>query len=164
MALPSARTTSRWTEACLILQASPIPAITVLHMKEIVSNVDQIGCNRQADFSVVEAMVLASLIATNNMSVPASSYCADASCSIEAYAGALQAECITSQRWGFPTEATTTCSTFDDQLCVRLGIFAPDAYNFTTSSLTNCESRAELGEPVGCPPGDFAVLVGAWTN
>jgi hypothetical protein len=112
-------------------------------------------------------MILASLIATNNLSLPASTYCTDASCSIEAYAVALQAECITSQTWGMPTNATTTCSTFDDQLCVDLGTsspFAGDAYNFTTSSSARCKSNTEVGEYLDCPGGDFAVLVGAWAN
>jgi hypothetical protein len=112
-------------------------------------------------------MILASLIAMNNLSVPASSYCSDASCSIETHAVALQDECITSQTWGMPMDVTTTCSTFDDQLCVDLGTsspFASDAYNFTSSAPTECSTNASRFGVPECPAAVFAVLFGAWAN
>jgi hypothetical protein len=110
-------------------------------------------------------MVLASLVATNNLSVPATSYCTDASCSVEAYAAALQAECVTSQTWGYVHGIVRTCSTFGKQLCVELGI-AYDAYNFTSGVAANCTSHPRgVNDPYSLDcPGDFTVVVGAWAN
>jgi hypothetical protein len=114
-------------------------------------------------------MNLASVVTTNNLSVAATSYCTDDSCSVEAHVVALQAECVTSQEWGFPTDFTTWCSTFEEELCVDLDTsspFAYDAYNFTSGPATECASRpngAEAGVP-DCLAGEFAVIVGAWAN
>jgi hypothetical protein len=121
---------------------------------------------RQANSSVIEAMILAALVATNNLSVPATSHCTDASCSIKAYAAALQAECVTSQTWGYPDQSVVkTCSAFGKQLCVDLAK-AYDAYNFTSGAAADCTSvpgGVDKPSSLDCP-GDFTVIFGAWPN
>jgi hypothetical protein len=127
----------------------------------------QVGRKIQADLSAIETMIIASLAAMNSLGVPVTSYCTNTSCSVEAHAAAVQAECVTSQKREFPEGFTTFCSTFGEELCVDLGTSSPfawGAYNFTSGSGTQCTSNPNTHEVLKCPAGDFAVIIGAWAN
>ena len=126
-------------------------------------------------------MVPASMLAMNDLSVPASKVCDDASCAVVADVAALKADCITSTKWSsfdaFPNVSFTSCSSFNKDLCLRQAVHpsADDSYNFTSGASAECETPYEpssMDDYVGypfedletCPVGDFATIYGGWVS
>lgn len=117
-------------------------------------------------------MIVASLAAVQHLGVPATRYCSDPSCALLSHASALQAECNVRQVWRPSSEyknlPTVFCSAYNEDLCVSQGRipWADNSYNFTAGPSTECNQLRNniKGYTSVCPPGDFAVVIGAWVN